>query len=198
MTRAGLLSAFGLAACGPFGPELLAPTPAPRPADAIVVLGNRPPLDGQGRVAPETARRVRRGVELFEAGLAPLLVVTGGPAGPGVVEADVMAEMAARLGVPQGAILRERASRSTAENARMSLALLCAGRESCRPEVVVVTSPYHLRRAARLFRCAGAAVQVAGTELPPSPAYQLRFTAYEYAAGIHGLLTDDCGRARRR
>src|SRR5690606_31295793 len=55
--------------------SIVPPAVEPRPAEAIVVLGNRPPVLPDGSIAPETARRVRRGVALYERGLAPVLVM---------------------------------------------------------------------------------------------------------------------------
>ncbi len=183
--------------CGlPLGRELLVPPVTLTPADAIVVLGNRPPRGPDGSVAPETARRVRRGVALFDEGLAPRLVVTGGPAPGGGTEAEVMSAYARSLGVPAGAILEERASRDTVENARLSFDLLCPPGARCLRRVIVVTSPYHLRRARRLFACAGFEVQAASTELVDDAGYQATFTAYEYAVGLAGAVSDPCGRAR--
>lgn len=185
------------AGCGVPGRELFLPRVPLHRADAIVVLGNRPAIDAHGEVAPETERRVRRGVELFREGLAPVLVVTGGRDPDGAIEADVMARYAAELGVPASAIVRERRSRDTAENAGYSIAALCRQRERCRPSVIVVSSPYHLRRAVRLFQCAGARTQHAATELPDDLGYQAGFTAYEYAARIAYVFDDACARAAR-
>ncbi|HJL16534.1 MAG TPA: YdcF family protein [Sandaracinaceae bacterium LLY-WYZ-13_1] len=195
------LAALGATGCGrPLGPEVRLPPAPPRPAEAIVVLGNRPPLDARGRVAPETARRVRRGVELFERGLAPVMVVTGGPAPHGGTEAAVMARYARSLGVPDEAILREPRATDTAENARFAVALLCeragAPLDRCHPSVIVVSSPYHLRRAVRLFECAGAETQWAGTPIPDDIGYQAAFTAYEYGVGLAYVFDDACARAR--
>ncbi len=189
----GLLAA----GCGVPGRELFLPTVPLHRADAIVVLGNRPPLDEDGHVAPETARRVERGAELFREHLAPRLVVTGGRDPDGTVEADVMARYAEELGVPASAIVREGRARDTAENAGYSVAALCGGRAGCHPRVIVVSSPYHLRRAVTLFRCAGARAQHAATTLPDDLGYQLAFTAYEYGARLAYVFDDACARARR-
>ena len=193
----GGLLALALGCAGAPGQELLLPEARPRAAEAIVVLGNRPPTDGEGRVRPELARRIARGVELFEQGLAPLIVFAGGPDGRGVVEADVMAREAERRGVPPTAMLRERASRDTAENARLSMTLLCEGRARCRPRILLVSSPYHLRRAERLFRCAGADVQAIGADLPDTYGWQVGFAAYEYGVRLAAPFDDACDRARR-
>lgn len=184
-------------ACGPLGAELFVHGAPLSPADAIVVLGNRPPRTAGGAVAPETARRVRRGAELFARGLAPVLVVTGGPAPGGGSEAEVMSAYARELGVPADAIREERHARDTADNARLAIELLCEGQRDCAPRVIVVSSPYHLRRARRLFACAGARAQVAAAELPDDIGYQVSFAAYEYGVRIAYVFIDACGRARR-
>ncbi|MFK7992329.1 MAG: YdcF family protein [Sandaracinaceae bacterium] len=180
----------------PVGTELFVPATRPLHADAIVVLGNRPPRGPDGEIAPESERRVRRGVELFQAGLAPEMVMAGGPAPGGGTESEVMAAYARSLGVPAEAIRLEQRSRDTAENARYTLELLCGGQDECQPNVLVVTAPYHLRRALVLFECAGANAMGVPTEIPDDLGYQLGFAVYEYAAGVLGLLTDTCSSAR--
>jgi len=186
-----------MAACGRIRVE---PQPPLKTADAIVVLGNRPPVDAEGNVQPETLRRVKTGVRLWYLGLAPVLLMTGGPAPFGVVEADVMRTLAIRLGVPPERILTERRSRDTVGNARGSVALLCgrAGKPGadCSPEVIVVSSPFHLRRARDLFRCAGAKVQVAETPLPDDRDYRMRFRWMERIVRVAYAFFDACGKAR--
>jgi len=149
-----------------------ASVPPPRllgPADAIVVLGNRPPVEPDGSVRFETQKRVEAGVRVYRRGLAPILLMAGGPAPSGHVEAEVMRDLAIELGVPAAAIRIEPRSTDTIENARFGVTVLCEGREQpCTPEVIVVTSPYHLRRAEHLFECAGARVQTHAADVPPS------------------------------
>ncbi len=195
MRGLAILLTVAAAGCGVPGRELFLREQALRRADAIVVLGNRPPLRG-GEVAPETGRRVRRGVELWRRGLAPVLVVTGGSVRP--TEAEVMARFAEELGVPREAIVLEDRARDTAENARFTIEALCAGQRECAPRVIVVSSPYHLRRAVRLFRCAGARVQHAASELTDEYGERVASTAIEYGARIAYVFDDACARARPR
>jgi uncharacterized SAM-binding protein YcdF (DUF218 family) len=192
--------AFGAiaASCGVPGRELFLPQTALRHADAIVVLGNRPPRDARGNIAPEIGRRVERGVALFERGLAPRILFTGGRAPDGSIEADVMAARAIELGVDPDAIVRERRARDTAENARFAIELLCAGRRDCRAEIIVVSSPYHLRRAVELFECAGARVQWASSEMPDALGDRISAGAYEYGVRIAYVFDDACARATPR
>jgi len=166
-------------------------------AEAIVVLGNRPPVDKHGRVMPETQRRVRRGVELYRAGLAPVLVMTGGPAPRGNIEAEVMRDLAVELGVPEDAIRVETKSRDTIENARFTKQLLSGEGDAVRkPQVILVTSPYHLARAQRLFDCAGFDVEPAAAEAPPRALSRIGSAAYEVMAAVYYAFIDECAQAR--
>jgi len=196
-----VLAATALVACSP-RPPAATPSSLPR-ADAIVVLGNRPPVDAEGRVRPELRRRVETGVRLWREGRAPLLVMTGGRAPSGHVEAEVMRELAVELGVPHEAIRVEDRSRDTIENAGFTLAMLCdehatrETRERCEPRLLVVSSPFHLPRASELFECAGARVVVAPTPLPDDPGYAETFTRSESFVRFAYAFVDPCDRARR-
>jgi uncharacterized SAM-binding protein YcdF (DUF218 family) len=124
-------------------------------ADAVVVLGcpTRAGLE----------RRLEVGVGLFQNGAAPLLLLSGGGAGP-VPEADIMRQIALARGVPEVGLLVEPGSRDTLGNARESERLLAArGRRS----VLLVSDRVHLPRAALLFRLAG--LRVVGWAWPRPP-----------------------------
>jgi uncharacterized SAM-binding protein YcdF (DUF218 family) len=150
-------------------------------ADAIVVLGA--PIRGD-RPSPVLRERIDAAAALFHAGGAPLVVATGGiTAGATVAEADVIAAGLRERGVTN--ILVERASRTTAENARFTAALLDA------KIVWIVTQPFHGRRAARLFRAAGFEPRV--WHIEDSLEYRdrrraLRWVIREYAAWGRLLL----------
>jgi uncharacterized SAM-binding protein YcdF (DUF218 family) len=172
------------------------PTFAPlRKADAIVVLGNRPPADEAGNVRPETQRRVEAGVKAFERGLAPVMVMTGGPSGKWI-EAEVMRALAMKLGVPDRAILLEKRSQSTITNARYTMELLRKHLVRKELSVIVVSSPYHLARARHLFECTGAEVQLFPAEVPDSLSYKLGFTLLEYYQRVAYLFFDECAEVR--
>ena len=172
------------------------PTPLHR-ADVIVVLGNRPPVDADGRVRAETRRRVEKGVSLHREGVAPRLLMTGGRAPSGHVEAEVMRDLAISLGVPSEAILIEPLARDTIDNAGHAIALLCGPDPTCIPEVVVVSSPYHLQRAQGLFECAGARVQLAPTDVPDDPTYARNFAWSERFVRLYYGFINECERVRR-
>lgn len=128
----------------------------PASADAIVVLGAAVRPDGQPSLS--LRQRVERGVELYHAGVAPFLVMSGGMGAYPPAEADAMAALAVRLGVPDDAIVREARSTSTLENAAFVRAI--AESFGWR-RIVVVSDTYHLARARWMFRDHGFDVQTA-------------------------------------
>jgi len=159
------------------------------PADAIVVLGA--PLRDD-RVTPVLAERIEAAARLWHAGGAPIVVASGGitsgqtTTSGKVAEADVIAEGLRARGVTE--IVVERASRTTAENARMTAALLAPRGAKT---VWLVTQPFHGRRAARLFRRAGLEPRV--WHIADSLEYRdrgraLRWVIREYAAWGRLLL----------
>jgi uncharacterized SAM-binding protein YcdF (DUF218 family) len=112
------------------------------------------------------ARRARAASEAFRAHRAELVLACGGRSWDGVVEADALAAMLRDAGIPDEAVLRERCSLDTRDNARFAAALL--GRHGL-DEVVVVTCSWHLPRARALFTRAGLRV-AAGVGVEPPEA----------------------------
>lgn len=129
---------------------------------AIVVLGAGVP---GGRVTPLLAGRLDRALKLYRRaaakGASPLVVASGGQ-GPDepASEAEVMANYLRERGIPDEALLEERESTSTWENLRLSSALLAERGVTGR--LLVVTSSYHVPRAAILSRRAGLKADVRG------------------------------------
>lgn len=139
----------------PYPPLVAADCPR---ADAIVLLGGamRPRLRDDLR--PRLHRgsdRIWEAARLYRAGCAPLLVVS---AGGGVEppfrgsEIDGIADLLGDLGVPRQALLLEAESRNTQGNAAFSRAIL---EPLGADRVLLVTSAWHLRRAAALFEREG-------------------------------------------
>ncbi|HVK78540.1 MAG TPA: YdcF family protein [Kofleriaceae bacterium] len=154
------------------------------PAAAIVVLGA--PLARDGGLSAVVAERVAGGVALWQRGLAPRLIVTGGPTGARRAEAEVMAEAALAAGVPLDAIVVEPRARSTAENAREVARLVGPG-----AAVWLVTQPFHGRRARWCFRRAGLTPRV--WHLADSLQYRdrdraRRWLVREYAAWARAMV----------
>lgn len=84
-----------------------------------------------------------------------LVVVSGGRAWAGLVEADAIASELERHGVPRPDLLRERCSHSTRENAHYAGHLL---RSRGIASIELVTCAFHMARAKLLFEHEGFAV----------------------------------------
>jgi uncharacterized SAM-binding protein YcdF (DUF218 family) len=137
-------------------------------------------------------RRIERGVRLYLEGAAPLLLLSGGGAGL-VPEADIMQQIALTRGVPERALLVERRSRNTVENAREAAQLLHShGGHS----VLIVSDRSHLPRAALLFRLAGLRVAGSAGVPPQSLPWELAAAIRECAA-LPGSLFQALRRASR-
>lgn len=106
-----------------------------------------------GVVTGETESRIKRAVELYQEGAAPILVVTGGTregASPPV--AETMRDYAIAAGVPADAIIVESTSHSTLQNAMFTADI--PELDKSQP-IIIVTNRYHLPRANASFRWAG-------------------------------------------
>jgi len=125
--------------------------------DAIVVAGCR--VMPSGAPSPALARRTELAVRLWEEGLAPRIVLTGGQGeSEPRSEAEAAAELAEELGVPREAMVLEDRSTSTEENARFAAELV--GGDA---RVVVVSDAYHVYRCERVFARWFGAVDGAGS-----------------------------------
>jgi len=116
--------------------DFLVVSDRPVPVDAAIVIGG----DGVERIA--AARR------LLDEGRARWLVLSGGPYGRGLNSATLMHRQAVAAGVTPERILVDDRAESTSDNAegaarRMASRSLRSG--------VVLTSPYHTRRAGVIF-----------------------------------------------
>jgi uncharacterized SAM-binding protein YcdF (DUF218 family) len=109
-------------------------------ADAIIVLGGG------------SANRAEHAVDLYERDYAPLVVFSGGTlrsAGLACSSALLSLETAKQLGLPDEAIVIADEAQSTYDEA-VNLRRL-SGDRGWR-SLIVVTDPFHTRRAARTFR----------------------------------------------
>lgn len=133
-----------------FPPVAIASIPS---VDAIVVLGGGVTPPSVGAVVPNLeagADRVWFGAQLFHAGKAPLVVLSGGsdPEYSAFSEAESMAQVMGALGVERDALLLEGESRNTSQNAAFTAALL---EERGIGRIVLVTSALHMPRALARF-----------------------------------------------
>jgi len=129
--------------------------------DAIIVAGCRVMPDGTPSDA--LADRVTLAAQLWHDGVAPTLILTGGVGAYPPAEAVAAAELAAALGVPRAAMIREDASTSTEENARLAAAHTAAA------SVLVISDSYHVFRARRVFARHFDAAEGTGSTTHPWP-----------------------------
>lgn len=107
-------------------------------SDLILVLGGD--INGE---------RVEEGVKLFQKGYAKKILFSGGPVYRNLSYADLMKKQALESGVPKEKILIQGNSRSTIEDAKLSLPMV---KKEAAQSIILVTSPYHTRRAAKVFK----------------------------------------------
>lgn len=160
---------------------------APRPADAIVVFAGG--VGESGQPGGGYQERVSRAVALYDAGLAPRMIFSSGYRFV-FREAEVMKTLAVASGVPADAIELEEYAASTYENVALVAPML--ERDGVR-SVLLVSSPYHMRRALLVWRARLPGIEPIPTPVIDSQFYfhrrgasleQIRGIAHEYAALI--------------
>lgn len=119
--------------------------------------------------SPALARRAKAAAEAYLTTGATLALACGGRSWADIVEADELARRMVAEGVPAEAIVRERCSLDTRDNARFAAVMLARRNVSA---VVLVTCAWHLPRAERAFRAAGLAVRGIGVEPPEATRLQ--------------------------
>lgn len=126
--------------------------------DAIVVMGA---AQYDGTPSPQLAARLDHVIELWDEGVAPLVVVTGGKQpGDQYTEAQASADYLTARGVPSDAILRETQGRTTYES-MVGVADLLGSRDL--GSVLVVTDPYHALRSRLIAQDVGLRAHVSPT-----------------------------------
>ncbi|AZG46424.1 YdcF family protein [Gordonia insulae] len=138
----------GVAAAAQIVPDTTPKTVAGRAA--IVVLGFG--LNRDGKMAPELVRRVTAGKSQAETTTTAPIVVTGGVPKAGITEAAAMKKWLVANGVDAARITEEGRSGSTVANAQNTAEILRAQGVS---NIILVTSPNHIRRGAADFAAVG-------------------------------------------
>jgi uncharacterized SAM-binding protein YcdF (DUF218 family) len=140
-----------------------------RPADAIVVMGA---AQYDGRPSPVFAARLEHAVELYRAGVAPRLIVTGGKReGDRTTEAASARIYAVQRDVPDEAILAEDTSRTTLQSIRRVAALM---RDEGMESAVFVSDPSHMLRVLRMASDEGITAYGSPTRTSPQERDALR------------------------
>jgi uncharacterized SAM-binding protein YcdF (DUF218 family) len=143
-----------------------------RGAEAIIVLGA---AQYDGVPSPVLARRLDHAVELFEADIAPVIVVTGGrQEGDRFTEAAAAAAYLEEHGVPGSAIEREVQGENSWESLAAAARFLRADGIT---SVVLVSDPYHAMRIDGIAHELGLDAVVSPADVDTSLGSLLRETA---------------------
>lgn len=116
-----------------------------READVIVVLGA---AQWGGHPSPVLQARLDHAVLLYDAGLAPTIIVTGGVgAGETLSEAKVSKDYLIVRGVPETAILMEQQGRTSLQSMRAAKQIM---NEHGMRNALLVSDPFHIMRILRM------------------------------------------------
>lgn len=110
--------------------------------DVIIVLGY--PATKEGKPSPIMRERLNTAAALFKSGYSDFVICTGGSAHNKYIEAEVMEEYLTSLNIPKDKIIKENKSQNTYANLFNSKNIM---KNRGFKSAVVVTSPWHLRRA---------------------------------------------------
>ena len=141
--------------------------------EAIVVLGGGiAPASPPHTIEPELTEgsdRIWQAARLYRAGAAPKIIVSGGSfveqqGGPATTEAEAMRRFLLDLGVPNDAIVSEGKALNTIENIANVRDIVKGGR------VAIITSAYHVPRAAKLASKGGLDFAMFGVDWSPPDA----------------------------
>jgi uncharacterized SAM-binding protein YcdF (DUF218 family) len=150
-----------------------------RPVDAIVVMGA---AQYDGRPSPQLAARLDHAADLWSAGLAKVMVVTGGnQPGDRFTEAEASADYLIERGVPAEAILQE----SHGHSSYVSLdgvATMLHQRGLFR--VLLVSDPFHSLRSRLIAQELGLVAYVSPTRTSPVRGNEATAREMQEAAGI--------------
>lgn len=160
---------------------------SPQTADAIVVFAGG--VGESGKAGGGHLERLKQAVDLYKAGYAPSLILSSGYVFS-FKEAEVMRALAIDQGVPADRILLEEQATNTYENVTFTSRIL---REHQWKRILLVSSPYHMRRATMVWHQASPDVTVIPTPPVSSQFYdhgigasleQVRGIIWEYAAVV--------------
>lgn len=141
-------------------------------ADVIVIFGA---AEYAGRPSPVYKARLDHGYQLFQKGMAPIVITTGGSGqDPDFSEGGVGKVYFLRRGVAEQALIEETQGTDTAQSAaRVANIMRANGMHSC----IAVSDAYHVFRIRALLEHEGVRVEVA-----PRPESRPRSVAERFGA----------------
>lgn len=150
-----------------------------RASDAIVVLGAAQYV---GRPSPVLRARLDHALDLWQRGLAPRLIFTGGTGiGDTTSEAAVSRNYALKHGVPDTAILMENEGRTTRESVAAVSAIMHARQMRT---AILVSDPFHMLRLRILSTQYGVDAYTSPTKTSPISANKAQAFAYVVSESI--------------
>ena len=150
-----------------------------RASDAIVVLGAAQYV---GRPSPVLRARLDHALDLWQRGLAPRLIFTGGMgAGDTTSEAAVSRAYALRHGVPDTAIFMENEGRTTRESVAAVSVIM---RTQQMRTAILVSDPFHMLRLRILSTQYGVNASTSPTQTSPISANKGQALGYVISESI--------------
>jgi vancomycin permeability regulator SanA len=137
-----------------------------RPADVILVLGSA--VWPNEQPSPSLRARTQKAIELYQAGHASRLILSGGLGRYPPEEAEVMRRLAEAAGVPAEALILDMEAHSTWDSMTKAREILDQeGWETA----IVVSDPFHITRALLMAEDLG--IVAYGSPALDSPTYTL-------------------------
>jgi len=134
-----------------------------RPAGAIVVFGA---AQYSGKPSPTLKRRLDHAVDLYEEGLAPVIITTGGAGrDPKFSEGGVGRDYLALHGVPESRLIAETQSDDTLQSSIRVAAIL---RENKVSDCLAVSDGYHMFRVKQMMQQQGITAYASPSASPRS------------------------------
>jgi uncharacterized SAM-binding protein YcdF (DUF218 family) len=157
-----------------------------RPSDAIVVLGA---AQWDGRPSPVLQSRLDHAYDLYAAGFAPKMIVTGGVGiGDNYSEGEVARRYLLAKGVPAGAVLTENRGRDSFESMAGATALM---QRNGWHSALLVSDPFHMYRLKRMAGDLGVQAVTSPTRtspIRPGSDEERRYMVREVASVANYLL----------
>ncbi|MQR02357.1 YdcF family protein [Glaciimonas soli] len=119
-------------------------------SDVAIVFGNK--VNPDGSVSPRLAARLNKAVELYNSGIIPNLIVSGGIGKEGIDEAIAMRKYLVDRKIPSTSILVDSQGNTTADTAKNSAAMM---RQHGFKSALLVSQYFHISRARLAFKQCG-------------------------------------------
>lgn len=160
----------------------IARSPSDEKKDCLIILGCAVRGDTP---SPMLERRLQKGLELYQQGAAPVIIVCGGKGkGENITEAEAMRKYLTKGGVPDRNILPEDESTNTWQNLVNAREIM---RENGLQTALIVTSEFHVPRSLSYARELG--IKASGAGAHTWWHLRLYYSLREIASNVKHLIT---------